>query len=65
MSRREPMPLDEAWWQFKRELRHRRAARLAAKLAKTLDDTPADDRLIEAILQWMEAPKHEHRALYP
>ena len=61
MSKRDPMPLDEAWWQFKREMRHRRAARLAEKLFLTLDDTPADEQLQKAILQWMEAPKHLHR----
>lgn len=61
MSTRVPMPFDEAWWQFKRELRHRRAIRLAVKLARTLDDTPADEQLQEAVLQWMEAPKHLHR----
>jgi len=65
MSKREPIPFDEAWWQLKRELRHRRAIRLVEKLFRALDDTPADEQLQEAVLQWMEAPKHLHRAHFP
>jgi hypothetical protein len=60
----EPPSLPEAWFNFKREIRHRIAEWLAVRLAKMLDETPADTRLFEALIAWMEEPESMHRAYF-